>query len=332
VNILNWFQELLAMLRGSPSKPDNPPASPTSATRKVLVIIFAPRIPSRDNRPLYEVMPGWNRPDLLVEQLVAKMDEASYGYAKYTIVETIESPKFTMMLSHQTYTPEQYLTTYATHRPAIEDKADYAAILDEFKVLDRIKSGEIDEVWMLGYPYAGFLESRMGGPGAFFCNGYVLENTAAAGRRFIMMGFSYERGLGEMLEDMAHRAESLLNKVFEGKTGSSNLWERFQRIDATNPGQAEVGTVHHGPNAVIVPGGEDHLWMETRFVPSRHRTWYHFPDLEGSPEPTSCKAWQDPDMTLGHHMWWFKHFPHVAGQSYGISNNWWQYFVDPNTI
>jgi len=31
------------------------------------------------------------------------------------------------------------------------------------------------------------------------------------------MGFNYERGVGEMLEDLGHRAESILSHVFEAR-------------------------------------------------------------------------------------------------------------------
>jgi hypothetical protein len=34
----------------------------------------------------------------------------------------------------------------------------------------------------------------------------------------------------------------------------------------------------------------------------------------------------------GHHLWWLKHLPHAEGQTYGVSNNWWQYVVNPNLV
>jgi hypothetical protein len=146
------------------------------------------------------------------------------------------------------------------------------------------------------------------------------------------MGFNYERGLGEMLESMAHRAENMIEYAYKNTSAADNHWERFTRIDWDHPGQAEVGTVHHGPNAILTPDRDDHQWTEARSVPSRHKTWYDFPDLSGEPEPTNCTAWQDADMTLGHHMWWFKHFPQKTGRTRGIFNNWWKYVIDPNQI
>jgi hypothetical protein len=304
----------------------------TPVNRKVLAITFAPRIPSRGNLPLFEVMEGWQKPDTLLQQLSSDMCEASHGYANFTVTENIVLSDFTPMIGGLKYTPELYLAAYNEKQPKIKDKADYADILTRFNVIEKIRTGLVDEIWLMGYPFAGFNESRMGGPGAFFCNGDIIPNTDAAGRRFIVMGFSYERGIGEMLESMAHRAEFILERLFAGKTGNANLYERFKRIDWDYPGQAEVGTVHHGPNASLTPDKDDHQWTEIRMVPSRHRTWTNFPNLSGSAELTNCNAWRDTDMTRGHHMWWFKYFPHVPGQQYGITNNWWKVVIDPEKL
>jgi hypothetical protein len=330
MDFLQWLQQLLAWFsgQGTPSQPENN----DPVQRKVMTITYAPPIPSLGNRPLCEAITGWNQPDPLLQQYCQDLSECSYGYANYTIVDSITVPEFVPMWGGGCYTPDLFLAALADHQPKIEDRADYAAILSQHQILQRVRAGEIDEVWLMGYPFAGLRESRMAGPGAFFCNGEVLENTSAAGRRFVVMGFSYERGAGEMLESFSHRAESILDQVFSGKTGADNLWERFTRIDWDHPGQAEVGTVHHGPNAFLSPDREDHQWNETRSVLSRHRTWYQFPDLHGQPEPTSCDAWHAPDMTWGHHTWWLKHLPHVPGQTAGVSNNWWKYIIDPEQV
>ena len=89
----------------------------------------------------------------------------------------------------------------------------------------------------------------MAGPGAFWCNAPPLEGTRQATRRFVIMGFNYERGVGEMLEDLGHRAESILSHVFRDVRGDANLWERFIRYDQKNPGRAECGNVHFAPNS-----------------------------------------------------------------------------------
>ena len=69
----------------------------------------------------------------------------------------------------------------------------------------------------------GFYESRMAGPGAFWCNAPQCENTDACRKRFVIMGFSYERGVGEMLEDLRHRAESELQYRRRSTPDRANL-------------------------------------------------------------------------------------------------------------
>jgi len=54
----------------------------------------------------------------------------------------------------------------------------------------------------------------MAGPNAFWCNSQPLTNTSMSRRRFVIMGFSFERGVGEMHEAFGHRSESIMEKTF----------------------------------------------------------------------------------------------------------------------
>jgi hypothetical protein len=87
----------------------------------------------------------------------------------------------------------------------------------------------------------------MAGPNTFWCNAPALKNTKASGRRFVIMGFSYERGVGEMLESFGHRSESTMNKAFERVVGDANLWQRITRYEKVAPGRSAIGgiRVHH---------------------------------------------------------------------------------------
>ena len=49
------------------------------------------------------------------------------------------------------------------------------------------------------------------------------------------------------------------------------------------------------------------------------------------PRVVTCDEWGGGDMRL-HHLWWFRHLPHVAGEVDGISTNWWTYVRDPNLV
>src|SRR5690606_41637986 len=106
------------------------------------------------------------------------------------------------------------------HQP---DAVDYLALVDEFKMIEKVNSGEIDEVWLLGFPYCGYYESIMAGPGAFWCNAPPLERTEHAKRKFVIMGFNYERGVGEMLEDLGQDRKGVVEGEGVGREGTGEV-------------------------------------------------------------------------------------------------------------
>ncbi len=308
--------------------PAPPPVSPQSlpppVTPKVSLLIFDPILPSQSGRRLQQVM-GWNNPDTLVQQYIQDVAQISYGYARYEIAERIVIADFPVKQDGFTYTPDQYLQAMRAggfHQP---DQVNYNAILAAHHLVEKVNQGAIDEVWLMGFPYAGFFESRMAGPGAFWCNAPPLEHTGAK-RRFVIMGFNDQRGVGEMLEDLGHRTEAILERVFRSVPDSQNLWKRFTRHDQTNPGLSEVGSIHFAPNS-----RKDYDWGNPSAVLSRANTWLNYPNLSGSPHRLTSAEWGGGDIRA-HHKWWFRHLPHVTGETNGIANNWWRYVIDPNTV
>ena len=301
-------------------------ASPQPLPRKVLAIIHDPVIRSAAGRKLHQVL-GWNDPDDLARRYMADVETASYGLVRYAVVQRVEVDGFPAKQDGFVYTPESYLACMRArggfHQP---DAVDYHRLLAQFDIIPLVNSGQIDEVWLFGFPYAGYYESIMAGPGAYWCNAPPLPQGPGprAARRFVIMGFNYERGVGEMLEDLGHRAESLVGHAFEGTRGDANLWERFTRYDQKVPGRAECGTVHFAPNSL-----RDYDWGNPRPVPSRCDDWYDYPSLNGRPRPVTCREWGDGDIRL-HHLWWLRHFPHLAGSTGAQLNNWWEYVIAPD--
>jgi hypothetical protein len=139
------------------------------------------------------------------------------------------------------------------------------------------------------------------------------------------MGFSNERGVGEMLHSFGHRAESIMEQVYARTAGSANLWQRFTRYDKTFPGRAEVGTIHFPPN-----GEKDYDYTNTRSVSSACDDWYDFPNLKGVTKKVNNAEWGSD--IYSYTLWWLKHLPKAAGRTNGIANNWWQYILDPNRV
>ncbi|MBI3244426.1 MAG: hypothetical protein HYZ49_19275 [Chloroflexi bacterium] len=299
---------------------------PKPIHQNVSVIVFNPTIKSEGGKKLSEVM-GWSKPDELTQKYIADVKEASYGYITYGVVERIEVDGFPAKKDGFVYKAEDFLKHLRAgsgfHTP---DEVDYKPILEKYEIVEKVNRGSIDEVWLYAFPYAGFYESIMGGPGAFWCNAPVLEGADQAKKRFVIMGFNYERGAGQMLENLGHRAESIMKHTYRHKSGDDNLWERFTRYDKTHPGQSEVGIVHYAPNST-----KDYEWGNKTKVKSRYHVWKNFPNLEGVPIEVDDSHWGGGDIRE-HHMWWFKLMPHITGSGKGIAYNWWQYIIDPNLV
>lgn len=293
--------------------------------RKVLAIVHDPIVRERQNRRLRSLL-GWNDPDALVAAYSNDLRAASGGYADFQIAERIEVDDFPLKQDGYRYDEASFLKAWGRRKFHEPDAVDYLALVREFDLIGRVDRGEIDEVWLLGFPYCGYYESIMAGPGAFWCNAPPLAGTEGASRRFIIMGFNYERGVGEMLEDFGHRAESILSHVFRHTHGDANLFERFTRYDRLHPGRAEVGNVHFAPNSE-----RDYDWGNRRYVLSRCDTWQAFPDLSGEARKVNCDEWGGGDIRL-HHLWWLEHLPRAPGSSNGIANHWWTYVADPNLV
>jgi hypothetical protein len=317
--ILDWLRGLFGGETGLVGE------VPAPVIRKVEVIIFDPRLPLPGNQRLSQFF-GWQDADALIPAYIADLQAASHGYLSYQIVQRTEVDGFPVKKDGFVYTPEEYRLAWETgsgfHQP---DQVDYERVLNDYGLISRINSGVIDEVWLFGMPYAGFYESIMVGSGAFFCNAPP-HAIPGVSRLFIIMGFNYERGVGEMLESFGHRAESILNRVFRKTISATNLWERFTRYEKKYPGQAECGTVHFAPNSQ-----NDYDWGNPTPVPSRCRNWTEFPDLSGAPVLIDKDEWGGGDIRL-HHLWWLGNFPHITGSSNGIAYNWWKYIVDPNQV
>lgn len=313
------------------SQPKYPPDSamePAQITQsKVLVIVFDPVMDKSTGVTLSQQQ-KWYRPADLITGFMADLLQVSGGMARYQIVQRVDVDEFPAKTDGFRYTPQTYLDVlHGVTSPHVPQEVNYNAILTNHNVLQRVARGEIDEVWTFGFPHAGFYESTMGGPGAFWCNAPTLKNTEASKRRFVVMGFSYERYIGEMHESYGHRAESIMEKTFSKLTGPANLWKRFIQYDKVTPGKAACGNIHFAPNSQ-----RDYDWNNPTPVPSECYDWLlNFPNFKGDVRTVGPSEWGGGDIRA-HHKWWFNHFPRVAGRKNGIHNNWWQYVVNPQQV
>ena len=253
-------------------------------TRKVLVIDFRPAgVPAR-----------WNRTEDLIPQYIEAMRKASKNILRYQVVETRKVVEYPVLTNGSRYTDTTFAAVLRNDKSALRDEkggyvlADYEHIIEKFDLLKKIESGQIDEVWMFGGPYFGFYESRMVGRGAFWCNGPAMEKDC---RRFVIMGFNYERDVKEMVHDYGHRVESLLAKQF----GSEPYLRRLYRLEASStPANAyekfllDIGTVHRKP------GGEEYGQDEFAWLDGMQPEWWPptiDPNLVQEPQQRGRKPW-----------------------------------------
>jgi hypothetical protein len=317
----NWFRSILVT--------DTPvPAGdvPQALHPRVLLIAFDPVIRGEGDRQLTQVL-GWRNVDELCRMYIADLQETSNGFVNYEIVQKIQADMWPIKMDGFRYGEESFLRNWrgrgGWHQP---DAVNYQAIIDEFDLLRRVESGQIDEVWLFGFPYAGFYESLMVGPEAFWCNSPPMPKTDGISRRFVIMGFNYERGVGPMLESFGHRVESHLQHTWRRQRGQDNLWKQFILYDKKAPGQANCGWMHYAPNSVI-----DYDWGNKTVVRSNCDDWLNFPSFQGTVREVDCRDWGNGDMRA-HHKWWFERLPNAPGETRGIANNWWWYGVDPNAV
>jgi hypothetical protein len=337
------------MAEGNPIAPANGyPDSPNEPAQicspKVLLIILNPTMDAATGRKLAAEM-NWSRPDGLVSRFVADVLQASGGLVRYHIADRIELDEFPVLADGFRYDALSYRDVLRNLLvPHTPPGINYSELLERFNILHRVESGQIDEVWMMGFPHAGLYESVMAGADAFWCNAPALAGTSACKRRFVIMGFSFERDVGEMLHSYNHRSEAILAKVF-GSLGflawaykpsrvpatikpdqSLNLFEQYVLFERIAPGRAAIGTVHYAPNGV-----RDYDLGNPRLVASSCYDWLRFPDFRGDVRMVSASEWGG-GAEISYQRWWMSHLPKTAGRKNGIHNNWWQYIANLDNV
>jgi hypothetical protein len=234
--------------------------------------IIVPKVMVIDFRPA-AIPQSWNLTDDLVKQYAKTMREITDDVLVYRIVKRATVRNYPLLLDGRRYTDATWTQAIQDDRAALRDShgnymlADYVRIIQDFKLLALVRDKLIDEVWMFGGPYFGFYESRMVGKGAFWCNAPAIEQT---GKRFIMMGFNYQRDLKEMVHDFGHRTESILCKQFDTQTYLNQLYG-FQAT-STPKNDFEQWLLDHG-TVHRKPGGVDYGQDEIAWVKALKAEW-----------------------------------------------------------
>ena len=324
--------------------PDNTDEPASILNPRVLLIVINPVVAAAPPSRLSDAM-AWGRPDDLVRRFIAEVLQASGGLVRYQVAERLELDEFPRLADGFKYDAASYRSVVAGSAPAHAPSGiDYPALLEQFNVARRIEARQVDEVWVMGFPHAGLYKSVMAGRGAFWCNAPPLLQTSNCRRRFVVMGFSFEREIGEMMHSYNHRAEAILARVFNSlgflswayKTNrvpatirpdqKLNLFERFILFDAIAPGKAAIGTVHYAPNAV-----RDYDLGNPRLVASSCHDWLRFPGFQGDVRMIAASEWGGGS-EYAYQRWWMRHLPKSAGRIGGVHNNWWHYIANLDNL
>ncbi len=250
--------------------PDN--SQPASAQ------VMAPRVLALDFRPP-AIPQEWNSTDSLIQQYISTMKTVSGGALAYYLTSKLQIRKYPVLVDGRQYDDATWTQAMQDDKSAYRDAnglyvmADYMRIIQDFGLLQQVQNGTLDEVWMFGGPYFGFYESRMVGKGAFWCNAPGIEQNC---RRFVMMGYNYQRDVREMVHDFGHRAESILGKQFGSFSYVQQLYAPQPPAAAAMPAPKNDfeqflqtnGTVHRKP------GGADYSQDEIAWATALKPAWF----------------------------------------------------------
>ncbi len=277
-------------------------------TKKIMVLQFDPVFPSLGNQKLRQAK-GWSNPVDLENSYISEVRRLSNNYVNFQIVERQEINDIPVKGDSFDYTESSYLAclnnSQSCHSP---DIADYSKILRDYQVCEKVNSGQVDELWLWGGPWFGYWEAVMAGPNSFNTNAYPITGTSCQ-RQLNIMGFSYERGLSEMMEDLGHRFEGTMAHVFgedpRWSDSKNTVWGRFASHDG-------CGWMHRAPNST-----SEYDWSNSGSASS---------SCGGTIRQITCSDWGCTG--LGFKTWWLSHISNSDGQTDGKWNNWWKYVFD----
>jgi len=303
------------------------PSQVGSVTRRVMVIDFNPVIESQGNKKIRDLK-GWANPVPLESQYINDVKIASGGYLNYQIVlRKGDLDQYPTKNNGYVFTDEEYLS--ALNSPTDNARAiiNYNKVLNDYEVCQKLNNNEIDELWLWGGPWFGYYEVTMTGPSAFYTNSSPFSGNSC-NKNMIVMGFSYERGISEMVENLGHGLEGTLSHFFgeNSTTTSGNYttpWGKFALSEKVAPGKSGCGWMHYAPNSA-----SDYDWSNKRTVSSTCDDWLNYPNLTNVALLIDCNRWNCDGYQ--YKKWWLAHLPKASGKTNNYWNNWWKYFAELN--
>jgi len=316
-------------LNQSNLSPDNSMASTIGAIeRKVHLVIIDP---TQSNGKKLSQNKNWNDSKTLANQVIEFWKTVSRGFVNYKITKETNIDRFYPKIDGFTFTEQTYnnclINSSTCHIP---DEVNWDLLDSELQICNGYNNEEYDEIWLFGAPWFGFYESRLIGPNAFSCNSPPLIRPACKGL-VAFVGFTYERGLNEGIENFFHRFEATMSQVYGSwqENRTSHNWDKFGLVKAQSPNYqySGCGSAHYTPNST-----RSYEYDNPTIVNSFCDDFYSYPNLPNSPllKPISCAIWGCTQ--IGYDDWYFKHLPQKPGNGLdGKLNNWFYYLANPNT-
>jgi hypothetical protein len=302
--------------------------------KKAYVLIYNPVF--SNGQKLTEYM-GWNNPDTQVSQYIDWLKVTTNNKVNFTVAQRNEIADFTTFTDGSKYTQETYLACMSNNANCLKDAygswlmTDYPAMLNSIGICNLFNAGTIDELWMFGAPYMGWWEANQTGTGAFNTNGPVIYGTSC-NKPMNIMGFSYERGLAEMVEDLMHRIEGTMSKAYGSwaQNRMAHNWDKYGLVDYQSPSYtfSGCGSCHYAPNSTA-----DYQWSSSANVSTYCDEFIDYPDPidTGNRKTINCNAWGCTG--LGYFRWWLQRFPSKSGVAPDNKYaDWWKYVLEPNSV
>jgi|GEM_PF-2838609 len=302
--------------------------------KKAYVLIYNPVF--YNGQKLTEYM-GWNNPDTQAAQYIDWLKVTTNNKVNFTVVQRNEIADFTTFTDGSKYTQETYLACMSNNANCLRDAygnllmTDYPAMLNSIGICSLFNAGTVDELWMFGAPYLGWWEANQTGTGAFNTNGPVIYGTTC-NKPMNIMGFSYERGLSEMVEDLMHRIEGTMSRAYGSwaQNRMSHNWDRYGLVDYQSPSFtfSGCGSCHYAPNSTA-----DYQWSSSANVSTFCDEFFDYPDpIDTENRKTiNCSAWGCTG--LGYFRWWLQRFPSQSGVAPDNKYaDWWKYVLEPNSV
>jgi hypothetical protein len=203
---------------------------------------------------------------------------------KYTICGEITNDEFFIKEDGFCYTPDSYKNVLNQKvKPHVPDFMNYDLFISKFNLIEMKNQYLFDEIHFYSIPFGGAFESRMVGNRAIYCNSAPYP---APCDNFVIMGFSFERGVIEAIEAYMHRVEFILQYAYP------LFWNGFSK---------DVGRIHTPHNT-----DKDYDWGNKTDVLC-YADRYIMNDYEFVPVMRNSDYWGSNG--LGYFDYWFSHIP-----------------------